>query len=1084
MSAFDRRHLQPIAMAIVLLLISLRLGTAQTFSSTVVGRVTDATGGVLPGATIELVHKETGAVHTGVTGGEGSFMVASLPPGEYELRAGLSGYRRTVRPGIRLETGQTQRVNVALELGGVEVEVTVRTTLPVLNTDTSSKGEVITPRQVEELPLNGRDYTDLALLAPGVYRRPADDDQAQGLAASGTRTDASNFVLDGSVNRQDRTAGSGVNISLDAIQEFSVRTSSYSAEYGRTAGVQVNVVSKAGGNKFRGSAFEYLRDGAFDAKNFFADPAQESTLKRHQLGGSLGGPIFKNRTFFFASYEGTLEKRTVSQLTTAPNAAWLQGDFRNVRGAGPDGVLGNADDTNRIVDPVTRGEFPTPNVIPASRFHPAAQKMLAFLPAANRAGTLDGYATTGQDDGHNNKLSLRIDHSIGNSDRLDARWARQIGGGYDPFPSNRNFYPGFGRDSTSRKDALTMGDSHFFSSQIMGEVRVGLYDQHNENLGQNRDRDWITEFGIPGLSPLADQQGWPAIRIDGFSEFGDRPNDPFIYDVQNLQFQGTIIASRGSHGLKFGFDSIRSNYVETDVRNVRGDFRFRGRNTNPAANSTSTGFRSFADFLLGLPDSTQRQLDSTPADLVGWQHALFIQDDWRIHPRLTLNLGLRYEMQTALTEKENRISNFVPGLGEVVSGDPRLPKGLVDPDRNNIGPRLGFAWRPTDGNRLVIRGGAGIYYSLETFNPIRQQLAVKAPFVSREQYSRDANNRTLLSFSNPYPTGRGAVDGVSTPFGLQVDYQTPELYQYNLTLERELMRDLAIEIGYVGSQGRHLGRRYNLNQPRVIGLSATNTPVTERPYPQYGDIQYQTQTASSSYNALQVAARRRSAGGLTMLVSYTFSRAIDDASSTNNSTTGTQKFPQNVYNLAAERGLADFHRQHQFAASFNYDLPFGEGRHWGAGMKGLSQAVFGGWQVNGIVTVLSGRPFTPQYAAADVGQQRPDRVGDPRANIPAGLAFNPAAFARPQAADDGDFYGNAGRNILIGPGFQNVDLSLFKTFTLKSRLRLQFRTEVFNILNHPNFQVPVFLLDNTNVGTYTSTASNAREMQFALKLLF
>lgn len=1070
--------------ALVLALGLASTGRSQSFTATVLGSCRDTQGALLPGVSVTIVQEGTGRTQSAVTSGDGSFALPQLPPGLYALTAELAGFRRFVRRGLALETGQVRRVEVRLQLGAFNEEVTITASAPVINTDSSSKGEVITERQVQELPLNERNYTDLALLVPGVYRRPADDDQAQGLAASGTRTDASNFILDGIVNRQDRSAGPGVNVSIDAIQEFNVQTSSYSAEYGRSAGAQVSVVSKSGTNRLHGSAYEYLRDDVFDADSTFSG-GEGKDLRRHQFGGALGAPLKKDKSFVFLSYEGTRERRSQSSLNLAPSADWLRGDFRNVRGPGADGVLGSADDTNRILDPFTRQEFATPNLIPESMFHPAARAMLRYIPAANVAGTLDGYNARGLSDTQRDRITVKLDHRFSQKNNMFVRWAREAGSGYDPFPSERNYYPGFGRDTRRRLDSLAVSDTHVFSPRLINELRVGLYDQRNQNLGENRGQDWLASFGIPGLSPASDMQGWPAVRIDGFSEFGDRPNDPFIYDVQNLQLYDMATWLRAGHRGKLGVDVIRSNYVERDVRNVRGDFRFRGRNTNPGG-AASAGFRSFADFLLGLPDATQRQIGADPADLTGWQLAVFLQDDWRLRPWLTLNLGLRYELQTALREATGRIASFVPDLGEVVlSGDPRYPGTLVETDRNNLGPRLGFAARPFKNERTVIRGGAGIYYNLETFNPIRQQLAVTYPFVVREQFSRLSSDPSLLTLSTPFPAGRGGVQGLNTPFGMELSYDVPEFYQWNLTFEHELVRDLSLEFGYVGSQGRHLGRRFNLNQPRPTGLSPTGGLVTVRPYPQFGDIQYQDQDAASSYNGLQASLRRRSRGGLTLLVSYTFSRAIDDASSTNNSTTGSQKFPQDVDDRAAERGLADFHRAHQFSASFNYELPFGAGRRFGASWSGLEQALLGGWQVNGIATLLSGRPYTPQYNAPEVSQQRPDLVGDPNANIPQGLYFNPAAFVQPKAtAEAPNLFGNAGRNILIGPSFQNLDLSLFKTFKLRKDLRLQFRTELFNVLNHSNFQVPVFLLDRSNVGQVTQTTNEAREFQFALKLLF
>src|SRR5262245_11414628 len=974
----------------------------QSYQAAVVGQVTDTAGAVIPGAKVTIINQENGRTATATTGENGGFTIPQLPPGRYELHLEANGFRRATRQGLILEIGQTLRINSTLEAGEVSDAVTVAAESSPINTDTSSKGEVIVQKQVQDLPLNGRNFTDLALLVPGIYRRPDDDDQGEGLAAAGTRTEAANFTLDGIINRSDRNGSVGVNTSLEAIREFSVSTSTYSAEYGRTAGAQINVVSKSGSNQFHGSLFDYLRNDIFDARNVLTPPDQDKTLKRNQFGGSIGGPLRlpekvfgplkyngRDRTFFFFSYEGTRERRSEISINTAPNAEWIKGDLRNVRGPGNNGILGDADDTNRIlfIDPVTRTkrEFSTPNVIPESLFHPISRQILAFLPAANISGQLDGYVATGVSRVNRNLSLLRIDQRLSQNNSLSLRWARQASNRFDPFPSERNFYPGFGRDAVSQYDSVALSDTQTFTPATINEVRLGFYEQRNQNLGQNRFADFNAKFGIPGVSPGPDYQGWPAIRIDGFSEFGDRPNDPFIYTMKNLQLFDVLTLVRSGHNLRLGADIIRSTYIEADVRNVRGDFRFRGRNAHPNG-SAATGFYSFADFLLGLPDSTQRQLGTIPDDLTGWQYAFFIQDDWRLHPSLTLNLGLRYELQVPMKESRNLLANFIPELGEVVkAGTPGYPEALLETNTKNIGPRIGFALRPLRNDRTVIRGGAGIYYSLETFNVARQQLAVTFPFLVREQYSRQSTNPLLLSFSNPFPESIRAVQGVNTPVGAQLENPSPLFYQYNLTIEREIFRDLAFEVGYVGSMGRHLGIRYNINAAYPTGrLNASNQPITARRYPAFSDVTFQEQAINSSYHALQVALRRRLKQGLTLLASYTFSRALDSGSNTNNSTTGSQRNPQDIRNFAADKGPADFHRAHQFSSSFNYELPFGRGRAFLPDNRGIGEALLGGWQINGVLTLLSGRPFTPQYNAPDVSQQRPDLVGDPQANIPPG----------------------------------------------------------------------------------------------------
>lgn len=1130
--------------AISIIIVSLAMiASAQSFTATIVGKVTDPGGANVAGATVIVTQDTTNFTRTVTTGDGGEYLISQLAPGNYTVKVDAGGFKSAINQNVVLETDVTRRLDIRLDVGSVTESVTVEAEPPTINTETSEKAEVITPRQVQDLPLNGRNYTDLALLVPGVYPRPSDDDQGQGVSASGSRTDATNFILDGTTNRSDRAGGVAVTAGLDSIREFKVSTSNYSAEYGKVAGAQINVVSKSGTNRFSGTLFEYLRNDAFDANDPFAVPGTSKTLRRHQFGGTVGGPLpffnfgesdsffesGRDKTFFFVSYERTLETRSRTEGSTAPSEAWLRGDFRNVRGPGTDTILGNSNDTNRVLclsrnpstGAVSKVECPVPNVIPFAPVagfpniltaNPISLRMLEFIPAANLAGT--GYSATLPRESNNHQFLTKIDRKVNDRNNFYFRFNKENKDGSDPFPSLRNFYPGFGRTSLTDSYSWTFGDTHIFSDSIVNEFRLGYLKEHSETLGENSDQDFVSFFGIPGLptSSSPNLQGWPAIRIDGFSEFGDRPNDPFVYDFKSWQIYNAVSANVGNHGLKFGIDFLRPNYIEADVRNVRGDFRFRGRTTN-TSNSTRSGFGAFADFLYGLPDSTQRQIGAEPADLSGWQYSFFAQDNWRVTPWLTLNLGFRYDLAAPLRERENRLSNFIPGVGVVCAGgafsdasglickgaeDLGLPSSLVETDKNNFAPRLGFALRPFNDDKTVIRGGAGIFYSLETINPARQQLALGYPYLFRESYSRNSANLTQLSFQNPFPVGRGGLDGLAEPSGIPVDSKVPEVYQYNLTIERELARDFAFEIGYVGTQARFLGVRYNPNAPIPTGgLNTDGTLRTARRYPSLGDIQYQVQAANSDYHGLQTSLRRRHRNGLSLLVSYTFSKAMDMNSNTNNSTTGVQRNPQNILNWRDEYALSDFHRTHQFAASFNYDLPIGRGKMFFGEANGLTQVLLGGWQMNGIVAYTSGRPFTAQFSAPDITQQRPDLVGDPYENIPEGFLFNPYAFAVPLASS-GDLYGNAGRNILIGPRYSRTDLSLFKNFRFNENTRLQFRWEVFNAFNQVNTRLPTFLLPDelgplegedglrltTRVGRPTALAVPMREMQFAVRLIF
>jgi hypothetical protein len=1078
------------AVVSVFLVLLLACGaSAQGSGSTLVGRVTDQSRAAVRSAHVVAVNDETGLSRSAISGEDGTFVLPSLPPGPYRVSIEATGFSTVSASRIVLEADQVRRFDVQLTIGTVRQEIVVAAAYPLVRTETPAKSEVVPSLLVQALPLNGRNYVDLVLLVPGVYRRVGDD-EADGVATNGTRPDAASFALDGLLNRSDRNGNSGVPVAVDAVREFSVETSTYAAEFGRSAGAQVNVVSKSGTNRFAGSVYDYVRDDRFDARSPFTPADSAPALTRQQGGATLGGPAWRDHTFFFGAYERLRERRSQAANSTAPHAAWLSGDFRNVRGSGPDGVFGNTDDTNRILDPLTREEFAVPNVIPASMFDPIARRILPLVPHANIAGTLEGYAAQGIARDDRQQSLIRLDHRLLAATNLSIRWARSSGTGFDPFPSQRVFFPGFGRTTARNLDSVSIAGVTAIGGRWLNEARLALFRQHVETQGQRHGTNYVSELGLTGLTDDRAVWGYPTIRIDGYSEFGDRPNDPSTYTLQNVQFRDTVSWTPGRHTIKAGVDLIRSKYAEQDLRGIRGDFRFRGRATNTAT-QTSSGFRSFADFLLGYIDQSQRQIGSDPARLSAWQAAGFIQDDWRPLPSLTVSVGVRYERESPLREQNNRLANFVPALGGVVlAGDRRFPAALVNTDSHGVAPRAGFAWRPFGDARTVVRGGIGLHHSLEQFNVTRQQLAVSYPFVQREQYTRTGDPKTAIVFSDPFPAGRAAIQGINQPFGMAVDFRMPRITEFNVAVERRIGAATAVELAYVGSRGRHLGRRYNLNQPIPIGINASGVLVTAVPYPAFADIQFQDQAGTSSYDALQVTLRRRVAGGLTLLASYTLGRAIDNGSTStgnvsNVSTTGTQKAPQDIYNLAAERGPSDFDRRHQFSAAFAYDLPFGAGRRWMTAGSPLVNAIVGDWQVSGIVTLLSGRPFTVQYAAGDFATQRPDQVFDPTSNVPPGLSFNPAAFTRPVVTSSHpNLYGNAPRNGLRGPDYRTVDAAIAKSVPVGRWVKAQLRIEAFNLFNRANYQVPVFLLDRTDAGRVTSTTGNARELQFAARIAF
>jgi hypothetical protein len=1164
---------------------------AQSFEATVVGTVTDPSGAAVVGATVTITEDASGLERTTTTNGDGSYSLLQLRPSTYTIKFESAGFRTYQKKSLVLETNQTLRVDVGLKVGAVTDTVTVTAEATTINTENAKKGETIVNTQVEGLPLNGRDFQDLAMLVPGVYPKPSDDDQGNGYATSGTRTDSTNFTLDGVNNRSDRTGGVGVNTSVDSIQEFNVSTSSYSAEYGRQAGAQVTVVSKAGTNNLHGSLFDYLRSDIIDAQNY---QGGASSLRRQQFGGTLGGKIVKDRSFFFGSYEGSRMAQSETAEVNAPNADWL--------GRGASGMIGDFRD---LLDPSSTSAKPVcsaaatvygqtgphqcqvgynvgsgtssfrlfsqnggiDNVIPVSMLSPTSLAMLQYIPSANAPGGLESYIGDGLHYTNTNKFLAKIDQTLSSKNSMYLRWARQSGTQYDPFPSSRNYYPHMGTYARTRSDSIALGDTATINNTTVNEFRFGWYNQSNGTFGQDQNLDYAAMFGIPGVSQGSYWQGFPAVRIDGYPEMGDRPNSPYVYQFKNFQAANTLTMVRGKNTFKFGADIARNNYIELGDTYMRGDFRFRGKNSSYGAINAPDPW-AFADFLMGLPDSSQRQVGNTPSNLVGWPMGFFGQDDWKILPSLTLNLGLRYDLFLPFTEKNGNLANFIPSTGQlVVAGDPAYPKGLEFTNWRNIEPRVGFAWRPFKTGSAVIRGGGGIFYSQEMYNVVRQQLAQNYvpsdPFMDWQLYSRVSSSPCQLQMGTPsaYCAAQGTASNWPASlmsrnvYGMDPHGRTPQVYQYNLTVEQEVARDLTWEIGYVGSLGRFLGHRYDANQGRnpTWSCSQSTDPSTGLPtvsckaaygYYPFPDLVkgsgssqsviYQSQDAKSNYNALQTSLRRRSKGGLTLLVSYTFSRMIDSASSTNTSTTGAQKYPQNSQNMAAERGLSDVNRTHQFTTALNYQLPIGRGKWLFSNAKGWTNALAGNWQLNMKGSVLSGRPFTPMYNAGDFTSERPNEVSDPytagavlanpdptchylqgqtgpdgtQGRAPAtlggasGMAFNPCAFARPslqaaqQWAQNGyqllaqptmPVYGTLGRNTLIGPAYFDLDMGISKNFKFRrisDKASMQLRFESFNVLNHPNFQIPNYLLDQPNVAEYRTMAGDNRVFQFAVKLLF
>jgi outer membrane receptor protein involved in Fe transport len=1051
---------------------------AQTPSATIVGRIVDATDLAVSGATVRVRNIDTNELRTAESQSNGDYTVSNLRPGTYEVVIEKPGFKQLRQSNLDLQVEQTARMDARLQLGGLSDSVEVQADVPLMNTETSSRGDVVSAREITEIPLNGRDFNDLAATLPGVM--PSEQSsKGSPFSINGARADASNILIDGQNNQNPRDAGAQLRPPLDALQEFKIHTSGYSAEYGRLAGGVVSMLLKTGGNRLRASASEFLRNDRFDARNFF--DAEKSELSRHQFGATVSGPVVIPRlydghdhTFFMVSWESLRETAGENNIGIVPTALERSGDFSQSVDASGNLI--------RIKDPLASGAcsatsssgcFPG-NRIPASRISPIALQLLPFFPDPNRQGPSNHLANLpGRD--HADNLVLKLDHGLSARDNASVRVLLRRQSSTNPFSGSN--LGGFGSATENRQSLYGFSETHIFSAAVVNELRAGLTRTTNEQLSDHAGTNWAAQLGIPGTTDDPSLAGFPRFTITGFDAIGDSATNPIRYVVNNYNVSDAMTWIHGNHSVKIGGEMLHTQYFQPTNSNFNGTFTFNGRLTNSG----------FADFLLGYASSTSRKIGTVTNHLYTNSFGAYVQDDYKVRPDLTLNLGLRYEVQTSPYEKDGQMTNFVPSTGMVLMGgdstvpnwpatvasagltgrvalasDYGLPKSLVNTNYLNFAPRIGFAWRPFGGNKTVIRSGYGIFYTGSRMSAIRTDLAGGFPFSVSQSFTGATSDPTRLTLSNPFPDAFARVTGVTTANGYEVDAPSPYLQSWNLTLEREL-RGVGFELGYTGSKGTHLGRKYNLNQQ-------VRTPTsTSRPYDGFSGIQYYSFGTNSSYNAATLTVRKRFHKGLLFRANYTFGKSIDVASGLNYAGDGGYQGAQDSYNPDAERGRSDYDVRHLFSMSFAWPLPLS------------SHEPLKGWALSGSGRIYSGQPLTPQLSgpSADLAQAtRPDRIAKGTVPNPSPERwFDLAAF--PVVPDSAFRFGDSGRNILDGPGTVSVNLALSKSVPLGPG-RLQLRSEAFNVTNHTNFSLPNVALDRANAGTITASKP-ARIIQFGLR---
>jgi len=1034
-------------------------------TATIFGTVTDPSGGAIPSATVTVTNKETGAARKTTTGPAGDFVLSQLPIGTYAVKAEAAGFKTFVQDNIPLQVDENRQVNITMAVGAVTDSITVQAEAVQVETRSGSLKEVIDSARIAELPLNGRNPLQLQYLVAGSGGVvSAGQEQNDSVSINGSRPNTNNYTLDGADNHDPYFNTPSVFPNPDALEEFSLQTSVYSADRGRNAGAIMNAVTRSGTNTLHGTLFEFVRNEKFNARNFFANSVPP--FKRNQFGGTLGGPIRRDKTFYFGSVQRTTERSTPGVLNpTVLTAEQRKGDWSN------------AGLRNPLKDPLG-GTFPN-NIIPASRLSQPAQKFLdAFVPLPNRPPNQYSYAS--QQKINDTQIVVKLDHMLRQSSRLSGRMLYNTNDNYQV--ANNSTLPGFLALIQYRNWSGAGTHTWVLSPRLVNNFTFS-YNQI--------DRDQVPI--VPGNKGWHDfgagfVRAWPDDPLIGFDTnvagyFQPQSRYPLHHYRKNFQFSESLSWTLGAHFLRVGGD-IRRN-----VLNLQENFQ-----TDPALvfQATFTG-NSAADLLLGLPTRfTQIAPDSNRPRVT--EIAAFVQDDWKVSRRLTLNLGLRWDPFFPFSDPDNRFAQVRFGqqstvfpsapLGYVFPGDRGVPAATYNNQINDWGPRFGFAFDPTGRGKFSIRGGYGIFYS-QIRQQANNQISNNQPFSIKLDVQNPSGGleKPYADTGNPFPfyapRTPEQIRAYKFLLPLNVTQWNPDMrnaiaQQWNLTLQRELKGWVA-SAAYVGSKGNHLFVQNELN-PAVYGAPGRTVDARRVYYPTFSSITDYSATGNSTYHSLQLTANRRMSRGLTVLANYTWSKFLDTGS-------GDGAVPQNPYDRNAEKAPSNQDIPHRLVTSFIYELP---------SLKGSSpivRQIAGGWELNGIATANSATPFTVtsgrDNSGTAVNNDRPNVVGD--WHLPSGRSkaekiqqyFNIAAFAQNPPGT----FGNAGRNILRGPFRYNFDIGAIKNFAVREGHRIQFRSEFFNILNHANLSNPNGNAANVNFGRILG-AGNPRVIQLALKYQF
>jgi outer membrane receptor protein involved in Fe transport len=1100
------------------LLIAVSSAHAQT-TATLSGSTLDKSGAAVPGVKVVAVNQETQISREAVSSDSGVFAIQLLPPGTYSIRVEKQGFRAIRQENVRLEVNQSVQLDFSLDVGAVTETIEVKDTPPLLDSATSAIGQVIENRQITELPLNGRNFVQLATLSPGVSgvgynatgtimsgTRPDDSRPGSELFANGNREGSNNFLLDGIDNNDRLTLSITLRPSVEGVQEFKIQTSLFSAEQGRSPGATINVISKSGTNQMHGSAYNFLRNSGLDARDYFAPVGQaKPPFRQNQFGASFGGPVIKNRLFYFTNYEGYRRRRTDAQLVSVPTAAMKRGDFSGVRDIFDPFSTRAA---TGVASGRVRDIFPN-RQIPASRFDSVMGRVIQAYPDPVRAGLANNYTATLPRQIDWNQGDGRMDYAVTPNDLVFLRYSRQDSLDTRPstFPNARvpglDAPVGLGNEDTFAGNSVLSAHhavvawSRPWTPTFVMDARMG-FQRFNLNFTQEGAVDGARlgeKLGVRNANQAARADGIPIFSPANYIGIGQTRSLPIIR-IQNT-FHPTVNFTNilGAHTIKYGAEVRRRQISEFQTNRGNGRFNFSPAFTTDPNNTGPTG-DSIASLLLGTASVIEQDFTLNWVGNRGTEHGYFIQDDWRVNSRLTLNLGLRYELFTPYYEVANRIANFdvTDGRIKIAGYQGTSRTANVKTDYGNWAPRAGFAYKVS--NSTVVRGGAGIFYGVQGNGGGALRLFRQMPFGPINAVDIDplgSSPRRVQAGLDPIPNLDFAV--VTSPnqpgtiaAAINPDFKSGRVMQFNLQVQHEVAPiGTVFKVGYVANLSRRLDNSYNYNLPDP----GPGTPASRRPLrninPRVLDVTYVTTDGRGYYHAFQASAEKRFSGGMSFVSGYTWSHSLDNvANQFGGAANGP--LPQDIRFRNSDYGSSGFDLRHRFTHAMNYELPFGKGKKFDFKNAFANQAL-GGWQTNVLLTIQTGLPFTPTLATSvsNAGGSRPDRAKSGELDEPVRARWFDTSFNTADAAwrTPAQFtYGNAGRNILYGPGRVNWDFSVFKSFALTERFKLDYRCEFFNMFNTPQFGLPNSTIGTPAAGIITSLSGANRQIQMALRLGF